>query len=199
MLDARGAPIYSFGQMRHRPIARHVGTFAVWRAVLPCLALCLGGCEATVPKPTSPTIADSAQASGAPVSVDVWRPLPKSIRVYPSTRFIQEKGRAILEARFELFDEMGDSVKAPGTFQIELHSIDETLGNVPHRLLYTWNAQTLTLDQQREHYDPIIRGYLFRLGVENLRIAKQATLLKVVFTPVEGSRLEADKVITSGW
>ena len=73
------------------------------------------------------------------------------------------------------------------------------LGNTPRRLLYTWNAETITLAQQREHYDPITRGYLFRLGVDNLRLAKQATLLKVVFTPVDRPRLEAEAIIRSDW
>jgi hypothetical protein len=94
---------------------------------------------------------------------------------------------------------MGDPVKAAGTFRIELYSVDEVLGNAPRRLLYTWNAETTTLDQQREHYDPITRGYMFRLGVDNLRIAKQATLLKVAFTPPDGTRLEAEAVIKSEW
>lgn len=128
-----------------------------------------------------------------------WQPLPVSIRVYPSTRFIKESGRAVLEARFELYDDMGDPVKSAGTFRIELLSVDEALGNAPRRLLYTWNAEVLTLDQQREHYDPITRGYLFRLGVDDLRIARQVTLLKVTFSPVDRARLDAEAVIKSDW
>ncbi len=128
-----------------------------------------------------------------------WMPVPTSVRVYPSTRFIKESGRTILEARFELYDEMGDPVKFAGKFQIELFSVDEALGNAPRRLLYTWNAGLLSLDQQREHYDPITRGYLFRLGVDDLRIAKQTTLLKVAFTPVDRPRLEAEAEVRSDW
>lgn len=94
---------------------------------------------------------------------------------------------------------MGDPVKSAGAFRIELHSIDKALGNAPRKLLYTWNAHTLTLDQQREHYDPITRGYMFRLGVDNLRIANQATLLKVAFTPAGRPRLETDAIIRSEW
>jgi hypothetical protein len=135
-----------------------------------------------------------------PTSTDrYWRSVPISIRVYPSTRFIKESGRAILEARFELYDDMGDPVKYAGAFRIELLSVDEALGNTPRRLLYTWNADVMTLDQQREHYDPIIRGYLFRLGVDDLRIARQTTLLKVTFTPVDRPRLKGEAVISSDW
>ena len=131
-----------------------------------------------------------------------WQPVPKRIRIYPSTRFIRESDDAILEARFELFDEMGDSVKAPGTFRIELYSVDEVQGGAPKKLLYAWDPEktaTLTLEQQREHYDPITRGYLFRLGVDDLRIANQPTLLKVVFTQIDQQRLEAEAIIRADW
>ncbi|MEZ6193555.1 MAG: hypothetical protein R3C45_19980 [Phycisphaerales bacterium] len=158
----------------------------------------LPGCE--------PAATDTPSVAGASAGTkevtkpgSYWRPEVKSIRVYPSTRFIRESGRAILEARFELYDEMGDPLKAAGTFQVELYSIDESLGNAPQRLLYTWSADTLTLDQQREHYDPITRGYLFRLGVDNLKAARQATLLKVAFTPAGRPRLEAEAVIQTDW
>lgn len=129
-----------------------------------------------------------------------WMPVPASARVYPSTRFIRESGRSVLEARFELYDEMGDPVKYAGTFKIELYSVDENLGNTPRRLLYSWNADLLSLDEQREHYDPITRGYLFRLGVDNLKIAKQTTLLKMTFDPVDRPRLEeVEAEVRSNW
>lgn len=170
----------------------------MWLAVGIGLLPMLPGCEATT--------ADTPAATGTPAvpGDDIkpgsyWRPEVKSLRVYPSTRFINESGRAILEARFELYDEMGDPVKAAGTFRVELYSIDESLGNAPQRLLYSWSAETLTLDQQREHYDPITRGYLFRLGVDNLKAAREATLLKVAFTPVGRPRLEAEAVVQSDW
>jgi hypothetical protein len=146
----------------------------------------------------------SGAGSSSPVAAHIdsdqhWMPAPTSVRVYPSTRFIKESGRSILEARFELYDEMGDPVKYAGTFTIELYSVDEALGNAPRRLLYTWNAELLMLDQQQEHYDPITRGYLFRLGVDDLKIARKTTLLKVAFTPVDRPRIEAEAEVRSEW
>ena len=94
---------------------------------------------------------------------------------------------------------MGDSLKSSGDYLIELYSVDETQGNVPRRLLYKWNTQVLTLSEQREHYDPITRGYLFRLGIDDLKIAKQATLLRVSFKPQDQPRLSAESVIRSDW
>ncbi len=177
--------------MKKADTEKHGGK--TWVALLAILFLIIAqGCEPS--------------RAGLPPSVNdgtdpgpYWMPVPTSVRVYPSTRFIKESGRAILEARFELYDEMGDPVKYVGAFQIELYSVDEALGNTPRRLLYTWNTRLVSLDQQREHYDPITRGYLFRLGVDDLRIAKQTTLLKVAFTPVDRPRLEAEAEVRSDW
>ncbi len=157
------------------------------------LLMSMLGCE------TAGSASSNTASPEAPETGQHWMPVPTSIRVYPSTRFIKESGDAILEARFELYDEMGDPVKYAGTFRVELFSVDESLGNTPRRLLYTWNAELSSLSQQREHYDPITRGYLFRLGVDNLKIARQTTLLKVVFTPVGRARLEAEAEVRSDW
>jgi hypothetical protein len=121
------------------------------------------------------------------------------MRVYPSTRLVQESGRAILEARFEIYDGMGDSLKSSGSYLIELFSVEESRGSVPRRVLYKWNADVLSIEQHREHYDPITRGYLFRLGVDDLSIAKDTTLLRVSFKPVGRPRLKAEALIRSGW
>ncbi len=164
-----------------------------------CCGMATIGCEPP-PIQSGAVPAQPADHTQSPdVAKTIWQPLPKRIRVYPSTRFVRESDQAILEARFELFDEMGDPVKAPGSFRIELHSVDEVRGGVPKQLLYSWNADTTTIDQQREHYDPITRGYLFRLGVDNLRVANQPTLLKVIFTQTDKPRLEAEEVIRADW
>jgi len=161
--------------------------------LLACM-LCVitSGCEpGTTGTPT--------QATAGAKPGRYWEPLPTSIRVYPSTRLIKEEGRAILEARFEITDEMGDSLKSPGAFLIELFSVDESQGNAPRRLLYKWHTKVLSLEDQREHYDPIIRGYQFHLGIDDLSIAKEMTLLQVSFTPVGQPRLKAEAVISSDW
>jgi len=153
------------------------------------------GCEAT---PTDQ--ADTASKADPGSTSTIWRAEPSKMRVYPSTRFVQEGDRSILEARLEMFDQMGDPIKASGTFLVELYSVDPSMGIAQGRLLFSWNAGTASLEQQREHYDPITRGYLFRLGVDNLRSAKDATLLKATFTPANGSqRLDAEAIIRPDW
>ncbi|GAB4111207.1 MAG: hypothetical protein Kow00105_19870 [Phycisphaeraceae bacterium] len=160
------------------------------------LSLWMTGCE--------PTVMDSstAQQTTGPrehVNLAYWQPTPKSVRVYPSTRFVKEAGNAVLEARFELNDEMGDPIKAAGTFRVELYSVDESAGHTPVQILYEWEATVLTLEEQRLHYDPITRGYLFRLRVENLKAARQPTLLRVTFIPASGGRLESEALIRPEW
>jgi hypothetical protein len=192
-LDRYAAATYLHALMK-RVIAVElgVGKRVAWSIPLLLLMFVLG-CETTETAPSDMGVAGTADTGRH------WMPVPTSVRVYPSTRFIKESGRAILEARFELYDEMGDPVKYAGAFQIELFSVDESLGNTPRRLLYTWNAELSSLEQQREHYDPITRGYLFRLGVDNLKIARQVTLLKVVFAPIDRARLEAEAEVRSDW
>lgn len=178
--------------MKHYALTIRMLTVA---AKLLCAVAVLGlsGCEGS--QAVATRSGDSSEVEVQPH----WLPVPTSVRVYPSTRFIRESGRSILEARFELYDAMGDPVKYAGTFQIELFSVDENLGNTPRRLLYNWNAGLLTLDEQREHYDPITRGYLFRLGVDNLKIANQITLLKVSFSPIDRARIESEAEVRSDW
>jgi len=155
--------------------------------------LSIQGCE-------SPQASEAeGRPGGSANQASYWQAAPVRLRVYPSTRFVKEKGRSILEARLELLDQMGDPIKASGLFRIELYRVDESLGNAPQRLLYTWTADTLTLELQREHYDPITRGYLFRLGVDDIKIAGESTFLKVAFTPEVGPRLDAEAVIRLDW
>ena len=192
-LDPSVAPAYLHQTMklRHRliPLPRCLPT-----SLIVVVALFVVGCEA--PQGTVDPKSERRQPDDGG---SYWMPVPTSVRVYPSTRFIRESGRSILEARFELYDEMGDPVKYAGTFLIELFSVDENLGNTPRRLLYSWDASLMSLEEQREHYDPITRGYLFRLGVDNLKISKQTTLLKVSFSPVDRARLEAEAEVRSDW
>ena len=191
-LDRPVDPTYLHASMKQISASKTSSTFV---AVSLCALFVVFACGCDTPKVVEN---NKVERQGADPG-SYWMPVPTSARVYPSTRFIRESGRSILEARFELYDEMGDPVKYAGAFLIELFSVDENLGNSPRRLLYSWNAGLLSLADQREHYDPITRGYLFRLGVDNLKIAKQTTLLKVSFSPVGQDRLEAEAEVRSDW
>ena len=120
---------------------------------------------------------------------DVWQPIPVAIRIYPSTRFIRRDKTQILEARVELFDEMGDSIKGAGIYAFELLEAIGPTGGGAGAQLYTWNADLMNLDAQRQHYDPISRGYVFQLKMHENKIAKQGAMLRVVYSPPQGKRL----------
>jgi hypothetical protein len=125
----------------------------------------------------------------------VWRAKPVRMRVYPSTRFVQEGDRSILEARLELMDEMGDSVKGAGRFRIELFAggwVD--IPGVGQRL-YDWEVETLKLADQRLYYDAITRAYLFRLRLDDNTTALRSALLHVMYASPDGARLEAHAVL----
>ena len=125
-----------------------------------------------------------------------WKMTPVSMRIYPSTRFIRKSQNGILEARIELFDSMGDSVKAIGKIHFDLfatvHGKEPLLG----QRLFTWEAELLTLAEQRRYYDPITRTYRFLLEVHSLLSAHSPTILRASFKMM-GRRLEAQKVLPS--
>jgi len=141
---------------------------------------------------------DDEAALAAPADA-VWRPEPVSIRIYPSTRFVEEDGVPILEARIELFDEMGDSIKSPGAVRCELFALSEGERPTVGRRLYRWDIEVQTMEQQRRYFDPIIRGYVFRLKMDDIELVRRPTLLRVVFQPPDGPRLTTKGRVRTDW
>lgn len=159
------------------------GRLRAWSAVaIVGLSFLLQGCawKGSVPQ---------AAANGH--IADPWQPRPVQMRVYPSSRFVNDGQGSLLEARIELLDDMGDSVKGSGTVQIELLAAGEARQSESNRRLYSWRADVLTLEQQKQHFDPITRAYLFRLKMDRAPDPQQRTVLWATFTPVQGDRLEA--------
>lgn len=161
---------------------RRVGGFGI-----ACLVCALAACQwKGGPRPTT---RPATQPSG------VWRAEPVAMRVYPSSRFAtDDDGAALLEARIELLDEMGHSVKGAGVFHVELWSEGKALASGGERL-YAWDVPLLTLADQRRHYDPVTRAYLFRLSLDEAGVPRRPTVLRVLFTPVDRLRLEASAAL----
>jgi hypothetical protein len=133
---------------------------------------------------------------------DAWRPAPVSMRVYPSSRFVQEGALTVLEARIELLDEMGDTIKGSGRFHFELaeSATAETPGSgtpgsgvagVPGQRLYAWDVPLTTLEEQRQYWDPITRTYQFRLKM-NAAPPPNATVLRALLTPSDSQHITAE-------
>jgi len=155
-----------------------------------CVWLCLGGCVA--PKGPSPR----GESSG---DDGIWHPETVALRIYPSTRFVREDGVAMLEARVELFDQMGDSIKASGDVRFELFAAGYAPGIDVGRLLYSWDVSLQTLGDQKRYYDPITRGYLLRLRLDSLEITRREVLLRVTFQPPGGGRLIDEQTVRVNW
>ena len=124
---------------------------------------------------------------GDVADADAWVPLPVAVRVYPSTRFVRQEGQPLLQARIELFDQMRDSLKASGQVRCVLLA---GVGRRAEGELYSWDIPLLSLRAHEAHYDPIARGYLFELKLDNFDPAFQRCSLVVQFRTVDGRLLE---------
>ncbi len=124
-----------------------------------------------------------------------WAYEPRRMRVYPSTRFVQDDQRPILEARIELTDEMGDSIKGVGRFRLELFARGIAGNPGVGQRLYSWDVSTTTLADQYRYYDPITRAYLFRLKLDEAITAQTQTVVQVMFISPQGKRLETQAVL----
>ncbi len=105
----------------------------------------------------------------------------------------------ILEARIELFDQMGDSIKRSGQVRCELFAAVGRDGRDAGPLLYKWDITLHTLEDQQRYFDPITRGYVFRLRIDNPELIRRPTLLSVVFQPESGDRLSTRGRVQTQW
>ncbi len=174
----------SFRRSCSSSCVRHIGVLTLF--ALQLLSITAAGC-AWKGGPN-----DQANATAA----NAWQPQPVAIRVYPTSRFVENDGATILEARIELIDAMEDPIKGAGQFRFDVYT---NAGSIRKPLvgekLYTWDVPLLSLIDQRQHYDRITQAYLFRLKLYDINTAQRATLLRTIFTPITGNRLEAEAVL----
>ena len=103
-------------------------------------------------------------------------------------------------ARIERFDEMGASIKSYGRVGLELYPVTFADGPIiGDQRLYRWDIELKSTDDQRQYYDPIIRGYAFRLEVPIAEVARRPTLLRITFRPPDADRLTSEAVIRTDW
>jgi len=53
----------------------------------------------------------------------------------------------------------------------------------------------VTIEQNRDHFDPVTRAYLCRLHLDEPKVVQQAVRLRVTFLSAQGRRLEAEVVL----
>ncbi|MEM6391204.1 MAG: hypothetical protein AAF797_00220 [Planctomycetota bacterium] len=165
-----------------------------------CLLLLTPGCR-TKGQGQGPLLirADSeARPNPEPDVSGAWYPIPNQLRIFPTTRFITERGRPVLEARIELLDAMGHALKTSGQFRFELFAAPPDADRASQKL-YTWNHTLRTADHQREHFDPVTFAYRFQLELRDEALKDKPTVLRVTFTPPAGPRLTVSHGVRTDW
>lgn len=159
--------------------------------VLTCLSGVLFACQ--------PKGADRRPRGGEDTAEAGWQPEAVALRIYPSTRFVREQGTPMLEARIEMFDQMGDSIKASGQLRFELFAAGHAPGIDVGRLLYSWDIALMGLEEQQRYYDPITRAYLLRLRLDSASITRREVLLRVTFQAGDEARLIDEQPVRITW
>jgi len=117
-----------------------------------------------------------------------WFPRAVDLRVHPATRYIEDHGELLLEARVELLDQQGEPIKDVGRFICELGEVDGN-GNIVtvggrQRVLH-FELDVLTPEQHAEYWDPVARAYIvpMQVGPADRDFTTGLTRLWVTFRP----------------
>ncbi|MHC4079802.1 MAG: hypothetical protein ACYS15_06280 [Planctomycetota bacterium] len=119
-----------------------------------------------------------------------WPLWPQRMRVHPLSQFVTEKstGDVLIEARIEFVDVFGDTCKAVGLIDIDLHDADAA--RYRSEAGTSWNADLWNLEVNNDLYDEVTRTYLFRLQLNEHPIPTEPEL-RVYFLSGDGKRLQA--------
>lgn len=121
-----------------------------------------------------------------------WEPSVARLRIYPPSGLVRDGQTTLLEARIELLDDMGDSLKASGHYHFDLASPSRSGVVGTGDRLYSWDIAVLTRKQQTQFYDPITRAYLFRLKLDQPVDKQMATVLRLTLTKTDGQQLTVE-------
>jgi len=164
--------------------------FGAWGGVL-CLVVCLAapGCE----------LKGGPGAVKSDVKkIQIWRIRPTSMRIYPSSEFRVVGGQPAVEARIELFDDLGDSIKGVGRVRFELDSLAKPGASGVGKRLYQWEIPMLTKEKNAKFYDVVTRSYRFELKMDEAPEPGKPLRLIAEFIDAEpgGKRLSAEATLT---
>ncbi len=125
----------------------------------------------------------------------LWQPVPHDVRIYPSSRFILTGQRPALEARVELKDEMGDSIKAAGSFHLELLKETGARRQAMQEKLYSWDVPLKTMADQQSYFDSVTRTYRFVLRLDREIAPDDQLALALTFKRLDGTLLRTQAVL----
>jgi hypothetical protein len=162
-----------------------------WLACAVIWAGAAGGCAGTtVPSLEAGDGPNREAPPGRKVGPDApWPYWPQRLRVHPLSQFTADRsiGGTIIECRLEFTDRDGDTSKAVGIVDIELHDGDLARGSEP---VAKWAADLWLPEVNRERYDPVTRTYLFTLQIDE-HLIPLSPQLYVFFLSADGKRLQA--------
>lgn len=98
-----------------------------------------------------------------------WFPRAVDLRVHPATRYVEDHGELLLEARVELLDQQGEPIKDVGSFYCELAAVDENgqlvmVEGQPRMLKFS--LEVMTAAQHAEYWDPVARAYIVPMQID---------------------------------
>ncbi|MFG0248401.1 MAG: hypothetical protein ACF8OB_05895 [Phycisphaeraceae bacterium JB051] len=125
----------------------------------------------------------------------LWQPTPHDVRIYPSSRFILTEQRPALEARVELKDEMGDSLKAAGVFHLELLKETGARRQAMQEKLYSWDVPLNSIVDQQSYFDSVTRTYRFVLRLDREIAPDDQLVLAITFKRPDGALLKTQAVL----
>ena len=138
-------------------------------------------------------------ANGDKGMSEAWVAAPLVVRILPTSRFVREERQPICEVNIEFVDEMGDPLKAAGILRFELFQREPDAPDQLGKRLYRWDIDLLTLEDQRDHYSAVLRGYRFRLRMESLEVRQVETSLRVSVELTDGRRLVDVMEVDEDW
>lgn len=149
----------------------------------------LGGCVSLTAHP----------AQQVPKPIDMLLPVEVRIHPFTGTRTFDEAGGVKgIEVRVEAVNGFGDSTAAFGEFAFELYAFKSGDPDPKGDLIYNWQQSLLDAKQNRVHWDPITRTYVFRLQWHKAIPVGQRFVLTASFSSPFTERLYAEHVFVSG-
>jgi hypothetical protein len=112
------------------------------------------------------------------------------MRIHPLTRVVRDgpEGRAIIEARIELFDHLDHTTKGCGELRIEL--VDASSGG-SSRMTTTWRLDLRDPEVNLERYDDVTRTYLVPLEIDLEHPLPALPELRATFDSADGRSFRA--------
>ncbi len=162
-------------------------------AALLVVAVC--GCE--LPPPTAPQTLVSQ-----PVPSPVNLLLPQKIRIHSFTRTgeLGEDGDGVrgIDVRIQAMDAYDDATKAFGKFRFELFRFRPNSSDPKGPRLAVWTVDVGRFEENRRHWNSIMRTYQFKLGWDEPVPVGQKLVLTATFDSPFSNRLFHEYVFVSG-